>query len=135
MVLVSSTPDGRPVDPGWIRQASWVLREKGSGTRSTFEQTLRAMRIDTLDLHTALVLPSNEAVLTAVAAGAGVAVLSTFVVAAAIAAGTLHALPLRIPPRPFFGLRHKERYRTRAADTLLAMIQASIGDEGCCRAG
>ncbi len=73
-------------------------------------------------LDVALTMPSNESVRTAVEAGAGVAVLSALVVGPAIAAGMLHVAPIVFEPRPFFGLRHKERYRTKAADALLEMI-------------
>ena len=70
-----------------------------------------------------MTLPSNEAVRTAVEAGAGVAVLSHHVVARAIDAGNLHKLPLDLPERSFQALRHKERYRTRAADALCGLIK------------
>ena len=59
---------------------------------------------------------------TATEAGAGVARLSSLVVGPAIAAGALHALPIDLGARPFFGLRHKERYRSKAAEAFLEMI-------------
>ena len=104
-------------------RARWIVREAGSGTRSTFEAALIARGIGPETLDVALMLPSNEAVRTAVEAGAGVAVLSSLVVAQAVATGILHALPFELPVRPFFGLRHKERYRSKAADALLDMIK------------
>jgi DNA-binding transcriptional LysR family regulator len=70
----------------------------------------------------ALVLPSNESVRSAVEAGAGVTALSALVVAPAINAGALTALPLDLGSRPFYGLRHKERYRARPADALLDLM-------------
>src|SRR3546814_10417354 len=73
-------------------------------------------------LNVALVLPSNESVRTAVEAGAGIAALSSLVVSTLIASGKLHPLPLDLGRRPFFALRHKERYRTKAADALLELI-------------
>ena len=69
-----------------------------------------------------LVLPFNGGVRTAVEAGTGVAVLSSLVVAPAIKARMLHAAPIEFGPRAFFGLHHKERYRTKAADALLELI-------------
>jgi len=109
-------------DAAWIRSTEWILREEGSGTRSTFEAVLSGMGIDPGDLKVALVLPSNEAVRSAVIAGAGAAVLSTVVVTSALSAGHLHALPLGIPPRRFFGLRHRERQPSRAAEAFLSLI-------------
>jgi DNA-binding transcriptional LysR family regulator len=122
LVLVSALP-ATTVDTAWLLAARWIMREQGSGTRSSFDTVLQARGIDPARLDVALTLPSNEAVRTAVEAAAGVAVLSALVVADALRAGTLHALPLDLPPRRFFGLRHKERYRSRAADALLDLIQ------------
>jgi DNA-binding transcriptional LysR family regulator len=110
------------VDADWIRSTDWVLREAGSGTRSTFEAALAMMGVDPAELRVALVLPSNEAVRSAVIAGAGAAVLSTVVVATALSAGHLHALPLDIPPRRFFGLRHRERQASRPAEAFLKLV-------------
>ncbi|HEY0271430.1 MAG TPA: LysR substrate-binding domain-containing protein [Sphingomonas sp.] len=121
MLLVSAeTADD--VDEAWLRARRWIVRETGSGTRSSFEAVLRARGFDPGRLDIAMTLPSNEAVRSAVEAGAGVAVLSELVVARAIGDGSLHALPFALPARPFFALRHKERYRTRAADALLDLI-------------
>ncbi|MEJ2407736.1 MAG: LysR substrate-binding domain-containing protein [Novosphingobium sp.] len=122
LVPVGSAPGQESADAEWIRTVPWVLREPGSGTRSTFETALLGMGIDPGTLHVAMTLPSNEAVRSAVEAGVGNSVLSTFVVGPALLAGTLHRLPIELEPRPFYGLRHKERYRSKAADTLLGLI-------------
>ena len=129
LLMVGARPFGNAsIDAAWLRQARWVLREPGSGTRSTFDSHLRRLAVDPATLNVALTMPSNESVRTAVEAGAGVAVLSALVVEPAIAAGTLHAAPIAFEPRPFFGLRHKERYRTKAADALLDVIGHSRGN-------
>ena len=83
---------------------------------------LRSLGVDPAALDVALTMPSNESDRTAVEAGADVAVLSALVVDPAIKAGLLHVAPITFAPRPFFGLRHKERYRTKAADALLDVI-------------
>jgi DNA-binding transcriptional LysR family regulator len=123
LALVSATPVSSQVDADWIRAAPWVLREVGSGTRSTFESALAAMGVAPDALNVVMVLPSNEAVRAGVEAGLGNSVLSALVVEASLRAGTLHRLPLDLAPRPFYGLRHKERYRSRAADALLELIR------------
>ncbi|WP_022692224.1 LysR family transcriptional regulator [Sphingomonas oryzagri] len=122
MLLVSSSPI-EAVDAEWIRSARWIVREQGSGTRSTFEEVLRAKGVAPADLQIGMVMPSNEAVRSAVEAGSGVAVLSELVVRRALAAGDLHALPFQMPTRPFHALRHKERYRTRAADAMTDLLK------------
>lgn len=123
LALVRSVPfTEASIDADWLRRARWVTREQGSGTRSTFDRYLHARGVDPDTLDVVLVLPSNEGVRTAVEAGTGVAVLSSMVVAPAIKAGTLHSAPIEFGPRAFFGLRHKERYRTKIADALLELI-------------
>lgn len=111
------------VTNAWLSEAPWVMRERGSGTRSTFEAAIRARGLDPHSLTVVLTLPSNEAVLAAVRAGVGYAVLSHLVVAPAIEARALFALPFDLAERPFFGLRHKERYRSKAADALIEVIK------------
>lgn len=122
LVLVGKDPVAH-VDNEWLRNSHWIMRESGSGTRSTFEEALRIRGLDPETLNIALTLPSNESVRTAVEIGAGVAVLSALVVSRALSAGVIHPLPLALPVRPFFALRHKERYRSKAADALLKLIE------------
>ncbi|MGA7616163.1 MAG: LysR family transcriptional regulator [Thermoanaerobaculia bacterium] len=106
-----------------LARARWVMREPGSGTRSTFEEMLRARGVDPAALDVALTLPSNESVLSAVEAGAGVAVLSALVVARATNTAALHSLPFDDAPRLFSALCHKERTLSKAADALLTLIR------------
>lgn len=121
LLLVASSPETR-IDNAWLESARWIMREPGSGTRSALTAALRNRGINPATLDIALTLPSNESVLTAVEAGAGVAALSALVLARALAAGAIHTLPLELPPRPFFALRHKERYHSKASDALLDLI-------------
>ena len=111
------------IDTAWLQQARWIMREPGSGTRSTLEQHLRELGVDPETLDIALVLPSNESVRTAVEAGAGIAVMSSLVTDAAVAAGNLKVAPMRFSPRAFYGLRHKERHRTKASDAFLELAR------------
>lgn len=115
-------PAPDPVTNHWLAAAQWVMREPGSGTRSSFEAAMRDRGLDPSGLRIALTLPSNEAVLSAVRAGAGYAVLSRLVVSPALESGALIALPCGLPARPFFAMRHKERYRSKAAEALLEVI-------------
>lgn len=107
-----------------LKALDWALREAGSGTRSEFEAALpRGMAAD---LKTALVLPSNEAILTAVAASAGggglVTAISELAARPLIEAGRLVRLPLELPERPFYRLRHRERSASRAAEAFAAAL-------------
>jgi DNA-binding transcriptional LysR family regulator len=112
----------RPLRPvSQITQASWVVREVGSGTRAVLESAVSKLGIDMRDLDIALELPSNEAVRGAVEAGSGITIISKLVVAASLKAKTLVALDVQLPKRRFFALRHKERYFTRAEREFLAV--------------
>ena len=59
----------------------------------------------------------------AVEAGAGVTALSALVVGPSLASGALHALPFDLGSRSFYGVRHKERFQSRAAEAFLAVVQ------------
>ena len=103
--------------------AEWVLREPGSGTRSAFEAALAAASV--VPLTVALELPSNEAVRAAVEAGMGATVISASVAAPSLETGLLVRVGLDLPERDFRVVRHRERYRSNAADALLALIAAA----------
>jgi len=110
------------IAPQDLVQSEWVLREAGSGTRSAFEATLEGFGLAPDALTVALELPSNEAVRAAVEAGMGATVISASVAAPSLEAGLLHQVGLALPDRAFHVLRHRERYQSRAADALLALI-------------
>ena len=116
------------IDANRLATAPWVAREKGSGTRAAFEAALAAFGVDPAKRNIVLELPSNEAIRTAVEAGAGVAVMSRLVVGASIRAGSLIAWPLALPRRGFFLLRHKERYETQAARAFVQTVESN--DDG-----
>ncbi len=101
-----------------FRQLSWVVREAGSGTRQVLEDEAQRRGYRLEDLRIFLVLPSNEAVREAVEAGAGATIISEHVVASAIEAGRLRALPVNLPPRDFVLLRHSERQQRLAERAL-----------------
>ncbi len=108
--------------PRQLVTSDWVMREPGSGTRSAFEAALAGFGLAASDLTVALVLPSNEAVRSAVEAGLGATVISASVAAPSLEAGLLHRVRLPLPDRPFAVLRHRERHVSRAADALLSLI-------------
>lgn len=112
----------RGFDPRRLAEGEWVLREPGSGTRSVFEAAIEGFGLAPATLKIVLELPSNEAVRGAVEAGLGATALSASVAAPSLEAGLLQAVDLRLPDRPFSLLRRTERYRSRAADALMAII-------------
>ena len=69
-----------------------------------------------------LELPSNEAVRSAVEAGAGLAVMSSLVARSSIRADALVQLPFVLPKRPFYVLSHRQLYQSRATKAMLSLL-------------
>ena len=98
------------------------MRERGSGTRSVFEDALTKLGVAPEALNVTMELPSNEAIRAMVEAGAGVTAISRFVVKSALRLRTLRAVPFVPLRRPFTVLRHPARSQSHAVRTFLAMI-------------
>ena len=101
-----------PIAPERLRETAWIMREEGSGTRAAFEALSPGLEV-------VLELPSNEAVLAAVEAGGGAAVVSERAAGPHLAAGLLARAGVELPPRSFKALRHRERHGSGAARALL----------------
>jgi DNA-binding transcriptional LysR family regulator len=114
--------------PRDLMESEWVLREAGSGTRSVFENALLRLGVNPGALRIQMELPSNEAVRAAVEAGLGATAISASVAAPSIEAELLHQVTFRLPEREFHVLRHRERYQSRAAEALLAVMARSPAD-------
>lgn len=125
LVVVAAAGHARAagrVDRAWLREAPWILREPGSGTREAADRWLvpglGRFRIE-------MELGSNEAVKRAVAAGQGVGLLSVHAVAESIAAGVLVRLQTPLPrmQRALAIVTHRERRPGRALAGFLAHCQ------------
>jgi DNA-binding transcriptional LysR family regulator len=106
-----------------LARSPWVMREVGSGTRAWFEATLKARGVDPATLPITLTLPASEAILSAVEAGAGATVLASIVARASLLAGGIRQAPYDLPARPYYLLRHKERFRSKAGDAFVSLIE------------
>lgn len=102
--------------------STWVLREPGSGTRLAFEAMIAEEKLKLQALEVAIVLPGNEAVLGAVEAGMGATLTSRSAAQTELTSGLLVEANYSPLPRPFFLLRHKERYRSKAAAAFEAQL-------------
>jgi DNA-binding transcriptional LysR family regulator len=112
------------LEPDRLIETDWVLREAGSGTRSTFEAALQSFGVSPGASRIALELPSNEVVRAAVEAGLGATAISASVAAPSLEAGLLHRVRFNLPERDFQVVRHVARRCSRAADALLSMVTA-----------
>jgi DNA-binding transcriptional LysR family regulator len=113
------------IQPAELPGSPWVLREPGSGTRSILESWLATAGLSPKQLTVGMELPSNEAVRSAVEAGAGATIISRLVVTTMLNAGNLIAVPLPLPKRPFYALRHKERHITHAERAFTILLEES----------
>ena len=129
LVLVMAQGHPRASRQTWeaedYRSSDWVLREEGSGTRAELETHLAHMGMELSDLRVVLEIPSNEAVLSAVAGSDCVAMMSRRAVEALAAEGAVHVRQVtwtERPERPFSVLFHPDRHRTRAVEALLNLM-------------
>lgn len=120
-----SWADGAPLSAGQLAAGSaWVMREEGSGTRSVFEKALVELGGRPEDMEIALVLPSNEAVLSAVCAGRCATAISRAAAELHLQEGLLVQAAFDLPVRDFRLLRHKERHASKAATAIEQMCRS-----------
>ncbi len=95
-----------------LREADWLVRERGSGTREIVEQRLAPLLGP---LRFALELGNAEAIKRAVMSGFGVSCLSLHVVRDELERGTLVALRRGLPRlvRPWHLVVHQDKYPTQ----------------------
>jgi DNA-binding transcriptional LysR family regulator len=80
------------VVPSDLAAAQFIARERGSGTRRVAEAVLAEAGVK---IRVVLHLSSTEAIMQAVAAGLGLAIVSRWAIADQIALGRIAVLPLR----------------------------------------
>ncbi|MGZ8269595.1 MAG: LysR family transcriptional regulator [Methylophilus sp.] len=101
----------------------WILREKGSGTRATFD---RAFHNHHAELQIRLELEHTEAIKRAVESGLGIGCISRLALKDAFRRGSLvpvatQALELE---RFFYFLWHKQKYQTLGMREFLSLCKA-----------
>lgn len=105
----------------------WILREKGSGTRETFD---RAFHNYHSQLNIRLELEHTEAVKRTVESGLGIGCISRLALKDAFRRGSL--VPVNTPAldlgRYFYFLWHKQKYQTTGMREFLALCQSITAD-------
>jgi DNA-binding transcriptional LysR family regulator len=106
-----------------LRDADWIVREPGSGTRQTFD---RAMVGLLGELRIALELQHGEAIKSAVQAGLGIGCLSHIALRPELARRALVAcrVPHRDFRRLFYFVLHKQKYRSQSVLSWLEVCRA-----------
>jgi DNA-binding transcriptional LysR family regulator len=107
-----------------LTEASWIIRERGSGTRQAFDHALHGLLPD---LKIVLELSQTEAIKGAVTAGLGLGCLSRLALTEELKRRTLVAcsVPRRDFQRAFFFVLHKRKYRSQALEGWLQLCRAS----------
>ncbi|GAA3925673.1 LysR family transcriptional regulator [Litoribacillus peritrichatus] len=107
-----------------LKEAEWILRESGSGTRQAFD---RAMHGILPEIQVKLELEHTEAIKRAVEAGLGVGCLSRVVLEDAFKRGSL--IPLPVPHRDFhrkfYFVLHKQKYRSAGIERWMELCRLS----------
>lgn len=111
------------LDDDDLRQATWIMREPGSGTRQSFERGMHGLLPD---LNVLLELEHTEAIKRAVEAGLGIGCLSEVVLADAFRRGSL--VPLQVPEyrqfdRQFYFILHRQKYRSAGIDRWMELCR------------
>ncbi|EMP55759.1 LysR family transcriptional regulator [Marinobacter santoriniensis NKSG1] len=107
-----------------LRDATWIMREPGSGTRQSFERGMHGLLPD---LNVLLELEHTEAIKRAVEANLGIGCLSQVVLVDAFKRGSL--VPLSVPShrhfdRHFYFILHKQKYRSAGIDAWIELCRA-----------
>jgi len=131
LVVVAAATDpilprrrGRRLSLGALREATWLLREAGSGTREMIDQLL----VPHLSgLRSGIQFNDSEAIKRAAASGLGITCLSRCVVEDLLGTGALVAPPTALPrlSRPFHIVTHRRKRHTRGMDLLLGYLGTS----------
>jgi DNA-binding transcriptional LysR family regulator len=108
-----------------FRDADWIVREEGSGTREVFDKIVLN---DLPDARLRLTLGHNEAILKVVAGGIGIGCVSRLAVEPMIDTGQLVVLntPFWMLIRPFFLLVHRQKYQGPGMKAFMTYCQESI---------
>ncbi|MBU6952603.1 LysR family transcriptional regulator [Hahella sp. HN01] len=103
-------------------RASWILRERGSGTRQAFEWAMHGILPD---LKVSIELQHTEAIKRAVEANLGIGCLSRVTLVDAFKRGSLAPLeaPHRNFQRRFYFILHKEKYRSAGIENWLELCR------------
>jgi DNA-binding transcriptional LysR family regulator len=108
-----------------LLKAQWVLREKGSGTRQTFDRAMHGL-LPQLDIS--LELQHTEAIKRAVESNLGIGCLSKVALHDAFVKGRL--LPLKTPTRDFkrqfYFIVHRQKYRSVILKRWLELCVRSV---------
>jgi len=114
------------VTPRQVAAHPYISRESGSGTRECIDDFFRNNGVSQDEVNLVMELGSREAIKGAVAAGLGVAVLSSTTVLKEIKLGELVSIPLEPPLRRQLSLVYpQEKFRSKLLQSFLDFLEQS----------
>jgi DNA-binding transcriptional LysR family regulator len=126
-LAICAAPDHPLARPGAatlasLREADWILRERGSGTREVVEQLLTSQLGE---IRLTMELGGTEAIKRAVEAGIGISCLPTIALSGSVELGNLVviATPFLRLARTMHILLHRQKYRTEGMESLLRLCR------------
>lgn len=121
-LVVFAPPDApllqQPVTLETLAQQSWILREKGSGTREIVDYLLLS---HLPQFHLGMELGNSEAIKHAVRHGLGISCLSRRVIAEQLETGSLVEVPVPLPRlvRTLYRIHHRQKHISNALQRFL----------------
>jgi DNA-binding transcriptional LysR family regulator len=114
------------VTPEQVAAHPYISRETGSGTRECIDEFFRSNGVNLDEMNLVMELGSREAIKGAVAAGLGVAIVSSTTVAKEVRLGELVAIPLQPPLRRQLSLVYpQEKFRSKLLQSFLDFLGSS----------
>jgi len=114
------------VNPKQVATHPYISRESGSGTRECIDDFFKMNGVSLDEINLVMELGSREAIKGAVAAGLGVAVVSSTTVAKEVKLGELVAICLNPPLRRQLSLVYpQEKFRSKLLQSFLDFLESS----------
>jgi DNA-binding transcriptional LysR family regulator len=107
---------------------SFILRERGSGTRMVVDRMLEKHGFDFAKLFVVAEMATTEAVRQSIKAGIGISILSKRAIAEDLDRGSLHAVSLKAIRfvRPVYLIQRKKRHLSPICSAFLEHLRAAI---------
>lgn len=135
LVLVTNDPNQKPANGvswelGELSQMKFILREEGSGTRSTLERTLKKAGLPDEFLEIMAYVEDTRSILEMVQNGLGQAIVSNLEAALGISNGWLYAWPIEIlsEPRDFYFVYHTDQKNSSVNRIFFQFVKSYFSD-------
>jgi DNA-binding transcriptional LysR family regulator len=114
-----------------LRQEPFIVREKGSGTRESIQQSLARCGSSLEEFNIVAEMGSTEAVIQGIKGRVGVSILSSIAVAGDVQAGILRSLEIEGLDlrRNFYLTRRRQRTASPLCEAFIAFIKTATADK------